>query len=243
MKLLVPVYNEDLVPAVCDAARAGGHIAAICNPDSGPGRDNTLTDTWRGHIASLRDSGAQILYYVDLVQWDGDQGIRARKRFEKPLDSLKTEMGTYIARYGYPTGWFFDDLWDHTPERHDILTRVAAYRGGFTVANPGNADAANTANYLGSGVNVLVTWEKPKYASKSQPGQWELDNASRIGVLALGETGYASALQVARMRNVNLFYATARTDKGADKGKTWDDLPAYFADMSQAVARVPSTQP
>lgn len=228
MKLLVPVYDLSLVNAVCTAAQAGGHIAAIANPDSGPGRGNQATPGWKNAIAKLRASGAQVLYYVDLVQWDGDQGISVPSgSVEKSEATVKAEMDKYIARYGNPVGWFFDDLWDFTVARSARLKKFVQYKGGFTVANPG---AGVSQNYLATGVNVLVTWETTGYRT-SQPAAWEASNGPRIGAMALGEAGYTQALNVAKARKVNLFYATNAGDDGA----AYDELPPYFSAMAAAI--------
>ncbi len=228
MKLLVPVYDLSYANAVRAAAQAGGHIVAIANPDSGPGRSGAVAG-WKTAIKNLRNAGAQVLYYVDLVQWDGDQGISVpgSGKKEKAEPTLKAEMDAYISRYGVPVGWFFDDLWDHTPGRASRLKKLVEYKPGLTVANPG---AGVSELYLATGVNVLVTWETKNYPT-SQPAAWEAANPSRVGAMAMKQNAFGPAHNVAKQRNISLFYATNATDDG----QAYDQLPPYFAQMAAAV--------
>ena len=217
MNLLVPVYDRSLVGATCAAAKAGGHVVAIANPDSGPGQGSAVPG-WKADIKALRKSGAQVLYYVDLKDDSGK---------EKSETTLKSEMDSYVSWYGASVGWFFDDLDTYTTTRATRLQHLVAYKGGFTVANPG---AGVSQDYLNTGVNVLITWETNGYR-QSQPLPWELANPSRVGAMALGEPSFAPPLALAKQRNISLFYATNAPDGSA----VYDQLPPYFSKMAAAV--------
>ena len=217
MKLLVPVYDRSIVGPTVAAARAGGHIMAIANPNSGPGHGSAVSG-WKNDIRTLATSGAQVLYYVDLKDDSGR---------EKSEAALKAEMDSYVAWYGAPVGWFFDDLDVFTTTRATKLKNLVRYKGGFTVANPGSGVSSS---YLATGVNVLITWETNGYPG-SHPQAWEAANAPRVGAMALGQSAFAPALNVAKARKISLFYATSAPD-GANP---YAHLPAYFAAMAAAV--------
>jgi hypothetical protein len=229
MKLLVPVYDLSLVPAVVTAAQAGSHIAAIVNPDSGPGRNTAVINSWKPKVQALRAAGAQVLFYVDLVQFDGDQGIAAPSAGkEKSEATLKAEMDKYVAKYGKPTGWFFDDLRDHTPIRQTRLAHLVTHGGGFTVANPGTA---TSQNYLQSNVTALVTFEDDSYAASVRP-VWEATQGAHLGVMAMSQADFHPALQLAQQRKINLFYALTASNSATNP---YAHLPSYFAAMAAAV--------
>ncbi len=218
MKLLVPVYDHSLVAATCSAAQAGGHLIAIANPDSGPGHGKAVSG-WKTDISNLRKAGAQVLYYVDLMDDHGK---------EKQETALKAEMDSYISWYGAPVGWFFDDLAGYSDARAARLQHLVAYKGGFTVANPGTG--VSQSYLTKTTTNVFITWETTGY-TKGHPQAWEAANSARVGAMALGEAAYGPALTLAQQRHVSLFYATNAGDGGA----AYDHLPPYFAKMATAV--------
>ncbi len=219
MKLLVPVYDLELVGQAAAIARTCPTVA-IANPWSGPGL--VVGSDWRDAISDLRRAGAQVLRYVDAKQQPGDgpHGKDVKSGRLKTVAELAAEAR--IWNLASADGWFWDDA------TADTWGRVNEVRGklpGLHFINPGSGVAASPP-----WASAVVIWEADGFGKKS-PCKFEALAPARCASMALGCGDVVAAVKIARKRQHGYFYATELRDGG----NVYDRLPAKISRLAQLI--------
>lgn len=160
MKALLPCYFPEMTAFALRMSRVYHHkIAAVLNPDSGPGS----AATWKEHAptySALVRNDSEVWLYLDAVT--GPQYspfLNGKGAFETPhrprnktADELKRELAAYAARkLDAAAGLFVDDT---TTAEHAKL--VAALSPRAVMANPGNWEDAKKFRKLPNAAGLVI---------------------------------------------------------------------------------------
>lgn len=234
------------------AAASGVQVTAIMNPATGPG--NTSDPNYVREVNALRAKGGKVLGYIPSSYAGGNLPAtdstcrpgsgRARYAAQDLVDcarryqTLYTVDGIFVDEMGTTGGIttpagiaFYQQIYDGLK---------AINPAWLIIGNPGTPglDRGYMRSGASGGADVLVTFESPAtaYRTSATPSYSFDFAATRFANLVYSAgTGldFATALALARSRNVSYFYFT-------DRNANWDGLPS---DWEAQVTTVRTTNP
>lgn len=214
--ILIPLYSypSDSASwvAVISAKKANSSVpvAAIINPDSGPG--SAIDPNYVRGTAQLKAAGITAFGYIHTSYGKAS------------IASLEAQMSQCAQWYG-PSGMFFDEM-ANTPgfeSYYATLTRYAKSLGmTITIGNPGTD---TIPSYIGT-VNTLVIYEKSGYPSFDfLSGGWHaLYSPSNFAFIAYGVSSLNKATAQRDARRVRYEYITDQVEPNP-----YSAFPPYLA--------------
>ena len=228
MKLLIPCYSDAIVPGLVTAAKSGIPMTVIANPWSGPGA--IRIGAWGKAITQLADAGAQVLGYIDAIQWPGDgPGGKVKAKKNKSAGQINLESQHYREWYGSGNlaGWFIDDAVAGTDA---AVSAAARMMPGLIMANPGSLRPRV------SGVTAQVDWEDINYTAKPRRS-----SGANSAVMALACKNWQRAAEQAAAEGHSYFWAHELADDWTAKKTAYNTLPKFWGAMSAAFKHFPES--
>jgi len=220
--LIVPLYTDPSVGKTWNTlietklSHPSLTIAAIINPDSGPGHSkdpNYISGTER-----LNSAGVLMLGYVPTTYSD------------RPLAQVSSDIDKWKKFYPQVHGIFFDEQ-SNTPGKETYYQQASSYAKSkgfnFTIGNPGT----NTVPTYLKTVDVVLIYESAGVPNLNDYKSWIPYDKRKLGMIPYGVPSLPVSWINSAIELVGWIYVT---DDVAPN--PWDSLPSYFNDMATLLA-------
>lgn len=241
MKLLLPAYSHTFRAFAAKQAQAlGPALAAILNPNSGPGElENHEAELCLDLYNAIRYTGGETWVYSDLItgpQYSphltptGELKTPTKPRL-KTAKELRFELTQYhLQGFTAATGIFCDDA---TTKAHRALI-AEAFPGLATMPNPGNWKDAQKFRPIPPGFGLVIHettfWTKPEDCPQLEKGR-TLEPGAAILALRCPAREWKRQLATAKDLGASYFYAT-------DQPAPWHRPATYAAALAKEIAKL-----
>jgi hypothetical protein len=231
--------------AAMKAAARQVSITAVLNPDSGPLPGSMPDPAYVTAMTSLENAGGHVVAYIYTDNGNADGTA--------PIDSVVSQISTYISQYGSLINGFFLDGMFITPATLSYYQSIDNYIKGLGVpytiiGNPGQPflNGVSPSDYL-SVANVFNIFEGPNTAPYSgAPGfndypygvNWFQSYPSDRFSNIIYDVGSVSAMlaDLSKAVGLNAGYVYITDQSG---GNPYTQLPSYWDQEVSALASVP----